>query len=436
MSNENESLGALHPSTRLYRFIVLFFVSMITFGSYFAYDIIGAMADTLVKELGGKRETVANLYTAYSIAAILSVFIGGLLIDWLGTRKSSMLFSILVLLGAIIVAVAESIPVLFIGRFIFGAGSEPLVVAQNAMLARWFKNKELALSFGISLTVARVGTLFSFNTGSLIADHFGGYRAALYASAIFCLVSLLANIVYVILDRRGEKMLELKDQASDKIVVKDIKNFGASYWYITLLCVTFYSAIFPFTALSTDFFAEKWKVPNVASVEGSFFYQVFYNITHMFNTAPGISSIIIFASMVLAPFAGLLVDKIGKRASLMILGSLLMIPAHLMMGLTTIYPAYSMIVLGAAFVLVPAAMWPAIPLVVKKEQIGTAFGLTTMIQNIGLALLPLINGRLRDQTGDYTASMIVFAALGFVGLVFAFLLKMADRKSGDIVEKP
>jgi len=164
-------LGFWNPATRFYRFTVLFFASMLTFGSYFAYDIIGAIAPSLIKDMGAARGTVGTFYTMYSIAAIISVFIGGMLIDRLGTRTASMIFSILVLIGAAMVAYSPSLGWVMAGRFIFGAGSEPLVVAQSAILSRWFKGKELALSFGIALTVSRLGTLFSFNTGELISSH-------------------------------------------------------------------------------------------------------------------------------------------------------------------------------------------------------------------------------------------------------------------------
>lgn len=436
MTTSAPSHRFIDPSTRFYRFSILFFVSLLTFGSYFAYDIIGAIAPSLIEELGAARETVGSFYTMYSVAAIISVLIGGFLIDYLGIRKSSMIFSLLVFGGSALVAYAQSIPVLMIGRFIFGAGSEPLIVAQSAMLARWFKGKELALSFGIALTVSRLGTLFSFNTGELIVSHYGGYRYALIAAMLFCAVSLVANVVFVIMDRYGEKVVELKEEgAEEKIVFEEIKYFPPSFWYVTLLCVTFYSAIFPFTALSTDFFVDKWNIPRVAEASGGFFYQVFNNFLHMFNTAGGISSIIIFASMVLAPFAGHMVDKIGKRATLMIIGSILLIPTYLLLGFTHIYPAIPMIILGASFVLVPAAMWPSVPLIVKKEYVGTAFGLMTFIQNLGLALFPYLNGKLRDMTHSYTASMVMFASLGFFGLLFAFLLKRSDAREGGTLER-
>jgi len=427
---------SISPSSKAYRFTILFFISMLTFGSYFAYDIIGAIAPTLIEELGASRGMVGGFYTIYSIAAIISVLIGGFLIDKLGTRKASMIFSLLVLIGSVLVAFGNNLTIVFIGRFIFGAGSEPLVVAQSAMLSRWFKGKELALSFGIALTVSRLGTLFSFNTGELISSHFGDYRYALIAASLFCLLSLAANMFYIFMDKKGEQALELEDEgAEEKINLKDIKKFKISFWYIAMLCVLFYSAIFPFTALSTDFFVDKWNIPRVIDSSGSFMRQVFSNFFNMFNTAGGISSIIIFASMIFAPFAGHLVDKFGKRASLMIVGSILMIPAYLMLGFTQLYPAYAMIALGAAFVLVPAAMWPSVPLIVPKEQVGTAFGIITFIQNIGLALFPYLNGLLRDTTHNYTASMLMFASLGAFGLVFAFLLRRADLNDKGILER-
>ncbi|MFQ6037874.1 MAG: MFS transporter [Candidatus Aminicenantales bacterium] len=437
-SMEHEPLtraGPFHPARPLYRFVILIFVSSLSFGSYFAYDIVGAISPTLIEELGAARGTLGAFYTMYSIAAILTVLVGGILIDRLGTRKASLLFSLLVLAGAALVWVAKSTFVFFLGRFIFGAGSEPLIVAQSSILARWFKNKELALSFGIALTVSRLGTLFAFNTGELIASVFGSFRYALFSAVLFCMISLGANVVYILMDRRGERILNLRDGSQEKFVFRDIKAFKASYWYVVMLCVTFYSAIFPFTALSTDFFVDKWGIARVAESEGGFFSSVFNNFLHMFSTAGGITSIIIFASMLLAPFAGRLVDRVGKRATLMILGSLIMIPSHLAMGLTRIYPAYPMAALGAAFVLVPAAMWPSVPLIVRKERVGTAFGLMTAIQNIGLGLFPLLNGLLRDITKTYTSSLIMFASLGFFGLVFALLLKRADTREGGALER-
>jgi MFS family permease len=431
-----ESLGFFHPSKRPYRFTILLFISLIVLGSYFAYDSIGALAPTLIDALHLDRSTIGNLYTAYSFAAVIVVFFGGMLYDKLGPRRSSMLLCSLVLLGAIIVAAAHSKWELFAGRLIFGAGSESLIAVQSAIISRWFKGKEMALAFGIALTVSRVGTLFSFNTEELISRYFGSYRIALWAAAGFCLFSLLCNLVYIALDQHGEKVLALpKPEAGDKIVFSDIKKFSSSFWFVVLLCVTFYSAIFPFTALATDMFHDKWGIPLVSSSTGGFLSQVFDNFIHMFSTAPGITSIVIFASMIFAPFAGDLVDRIGKRATVMVVGSLILIPAHLIMGITHWNPIPSMIALGAAFVLVPAAMWPSVPLVVEEKRVGTAFGLMTAIQNLGLGLFPALNGKLRDVTGPYTATQCMFAGLGVVGLIFAFLLLRSDKRHGNTLEQ-
>ncbi|MFY9854750.1 MAG: MFS transporter [Terracidiphilus sp.] len=430
------SLGFFHPSRRPYRFTILLFISLIVLGSYFAYDSIGALGPTLIEALHLDRSTIGNLYTAYSVAAIIVVFFGGMLYDKLGPRRSSMLLCSLVLLGAIIVAAAHSKWELFAGRLIFGAGSESLIAVQSAIISRWFKGKEMALAFGIALTVSRVGTLFSFNTEELISRYFGSYRMALWAAAGFCLFSLLCNLVYIALDQHGEKVLALpRPDAGDKIVFSDIKKFSSSFWFVVLLCVTFYSAIFPFTALATDMFHDKWGIPLVSSSTGGFLSQIFDNFVHMFSTAPGITSIVIFASMIFAPFAGDLVDRIGKRATLMVVGSLILIPAHLIMGITHWNPIPSMVALGVAFVLVPAAMWPSVPLVVEEKRVGTAFGLMTAIQNLGLALFPAVNGKLRDVTGTYTATQIMFAGLGVVGLIFAFLLLRSDRRHGNMLER-
>ena len=431
-----EPLGFFHPSKRPYRFTILLFISLIVLGSYFAYDSIGALAPTLIDALHLDRSTIGNLYTAYSFAAVIVVFFGGMLYDKLGPRRSSMLLCSLVLVGAIIVAAAHSKWELFAGRLIFGAGSESLIAVQSAIISRWFKGKEMALAFGIALTVSRVGTLFSFNTEELISRYFGSYRIALWAAAGFCLFSLLCNLVYIALDHHGEKVLSLpRPDAGDKIVFSDIKKFSSSFWFVVLLCVTFYSAIFPFTALATDMFHDKWGIPLVSSSNGGFMSQVFDNFIHMFSTAPGITSIVIFASMIFAPFAGDLVDRIGKRATVMVVGSLILIPAHLIMGITHWNPIPSMIALGAAFVLVPAAMWPSVPLVVEEKRVGTAFGLMTAIQNLGLGLFPALNGKLRDITGTYTATQCMFAGLGVVGLIFAFLLLRSDKRHGNALEQ-
>jgi MFS family permease len=428
----------MNPASRAYRIAILGLVSFMIFGSYFAYDSVAAIETSLIEAFKADRAAIGTMYSAYSFAAIVAVLVGGFLIDKIGPRRASLLFSAVLTAGACLVAYAPSIGWIYVGRVLFGMGSEPLIVAQSAILARWFRGKELALSFGIALTVSRLGTLFTFNSEALIADRYG-WRAALWVAAALCGASLLTNLLYNVLDKKAEPVLGLGESGgTDEIDWNQLRRgrFSPSFWYVTLLCVTFYSAIFPFTALSTDFFHAKWGIPEANTSGLPFFQAVFFNITHMFTTAQGMTTTIITASMIFAPFAGRLVDRVGRRASFMILGSLLMIPAHLAMGWTMMSPAIPMIVLGAAFVLVPAAMWPSIPLVVDEERVGTAFGLMTAIQNIGLLVFPYLNGKLRDVSSGYGWSQTMFAGLGAVGLVLAILLLAADRKSGNVLERP
>ena len=425
----------MNPTGRPYRFAILLFASLMAFGSYFAYDSVGAIETTLIQVFKADRSAIGAMYSVYSVAAVFAVLFGGVLIDRIGVRRASLVFSALVTVGAAMVAAAPDLPMLYLGRIVFGMGSETMVVAQSAILARWFTGKELALSFGITLTISRLGTLFSFNTEALLAQRMG-FRGALWVAAALCLASLACNWIYTLLDLRAEPVLHLPEAgAGDKIRAADIRKFTPAYWYAVMICVSFYSAIFPFTALATDFFHDKWGLAQASGEGQGFLEGVLYNFTHMFSTAQGTTSIIITASMFLAPFAGNLVDRIGRRASLMILGSLLMIPAHLVMGLTRIAPAYPMIMLGAAFVLVPAAVWPSVPLIVEEQRVGTAFGVMTAVQNLGLLAFPYANGALRDATHGYTASQVMFASLGAVGLISALLLKRADRREGGRLER-
>lgn len=414
--------AGFHPASRLYRFVVLFFVALLLYGSYFAYDSIGALTPLIIDDLGIGREQIGMLYSFYSWPNVVMVFIGGLLTDRFGTRKMSLIFSGLIVVGAVVVAAAPMLASgitafwwMLAGRTIFGIGSESLVICQNAIVAKWFKGKELALAFGLTLTFSRLGTLFSFNTEAAIARHYGDWVIALWAAVLFCGVSLLSNFVYVFLERRALGQVTLGEApAGEKVVLADIKLFGPSYWFIAALCVTFYSAIFPFTAFSTDFFHEKWG------------YSV--------ESAGRLSSLIIFASMMLSPVLGGVVDKIGRRGTMMLAGSLLLVPGFLTLGFTEVTPVAPMVVLGLAFSLVPAALWPAVPLIVPEKAVGTAFGLITMIQNFGLAAFPWLVGSLRDATQSYTAGMAVFAALGLLGFIFAGLLKRADARAGGRLE--
>ncbi len=434
--NAPEDRSWTHPARRPYRFAVLLVASFFLYGSYFAYDSVGAIEDYLMKSMNIGQSEVGGMYSLYSWGAIFTLFLAGWLIDRIGTRRSSLLFAGVVTLGAVVVAAAPGIRTLHAGRFIFGAGSEALIVSQSAILARWFRGKELAFAFGASLTIMRLATMFSFNTEALIAERMGP-GAALWVAAGLCLLSTGACAIYYFLDRRAEPALGLSETgAPDRIKPGEIFRFSLSYWHLAFVCLLFYSAIFPFTSLSTNFFHEKWSLPLAVSTDGGFVAAVLANFRHMFSTAPGTTSIVTFMSLLFAPFAGIMVDRFGARATIMVLGCALMIPVYLLLGFTGLAPRFPMLLLGASFVLVPAALWPAVPLIVRRGRLGTAYGLMTLIQNFGLMLFPWLNGKLRESTGAYSASMVMFSCLGAVALVLAIRMLSNDRAGGRVLERP
>jgi MFS family permease len=181
--------------------------------------------------------------------------------------------------------------------------------------------------------------------------------------------------------------------------------------------MTFYSAIFPFTNHAPRFLQTKFGLS--AAMGGQY------------------TSYIMAASMIFTPLLGLLVDKIGHRGKIMIIGSLLLVPAHLLLGLTFLHPVFSFIILGISFSLVPAALWPAVPILVKEKFLGTAFGLIAWIQMIGLFVFPWLAGKIVDLSGDdYTNMELMFASLGFFGVLFSILLIRANKKQNLGLELP
>jgi nitrate/nitrite transporter NarK len=289
----------------------------------------------------------------------------------------------------------------------------------DKILSRWFKGKELGFAFGLLITIARLGTFAALNTATRIQAWGDSWRLAIWVSAVIMFVSFTLFLVYSGIDKAKEKYFkrEEKEGEAEKFVFQDIYKFKPSFWFVSLLCMTFYSAIFPFTAFSTIFLQAKF---GFSAVLGGFY-----------------TSLVVFASMIFTPLLGLLVDKIGKRGIMMIFGSLLLVPAHSILGLTYIHPVIPMIMIGISFSLVPAALWPVIPIMVEERRLGTAFGLMTCIQNIGLTVFPFLAGKIRDLSGgEFTKTMIMFSCLGFVGLVFSLLLKSADKREGAGIELP
>ena len=352
--------------SRLYRWMVLIFVSLAMFGNYYVYDCIAPIADLLSKQLGFSDSNIGLLQAIYSIPNVIMVLIGGYIVDRIGTRKAIFIFGTLCLLGAIVTVLSGRLAVMAGGRLIFGMGAESLIVAVTTATAKWFRGKELSFAFGINLMIARLGSWLAQNSPTWARFAYGNWRSPLLISVAFGTFCVTGAIAYWAMEVYAEKRYELGHAGStDKVVFSDVYKFGVSYWYIVALCIVFYSAIFPFETFAIKFFIE---AHGTSRELGGFLVSILTAFT-MFGT----------------PAFGLFADKIGKRALLMMLGSLLLIPVYLMMGYTHVSLYVPMAMMGIAFSLIPAVMWPSVAYIVEQSKLGTAYGLMTMIQNIGLA---------------------------------------------------
>lgn len=403
------------------RWWILVLMGWVIFGAYYAYDAVSPIADFIMRDMELSRAQYGLLFSFYYLPNFVMVLVGGILLDRIGIRKAGGLFVSLCALGVLLTAAASgrSFAVMLAGRLIYGLGSESLIITQNKILSKWFRGKELALAFGLNLMVARLGTFAALNSAARIQALSGSWKLALWVSSVIMFISLALFFVYSGIDRSKEPYFPKTSlvTAEDKIVLRDIFAFRPSFWFVSLLCMTFYSAVFPFTAFSTVFLQSKF---GFSAVKGGFY-----------------TSLVITGTMFFTPLFGYMVDRIGRRATMMILGSLLLVPVHLSLALTHFSPVVAMVVLGIAFSLVPAAMWPAIPIMVEEKRLGTAFGLMTLIQNVGLTLFNWLAGKITDlSAGNYQNTIIMFAVLGGVGFLFALLLRQAALREGSRIELP
>ena len=405
---------ASQPSSA-YRWLVLVVISLAMFGNYYIYDSIAPIADILKSDLGFSDENIGSLYSVYSVAAVLILLAGGMIVDRWGTVKSTILFGGICALAGILNAVSSELWVMLSARFLLGIGAEPLIVAITCALAKWFKGKELAFAFGVNLTIARLGS-YAADLSPTWADfaYEGGWQPPLMIAAGIGLLCLLGAIFYGILEVAAKRKHSLGEAgATDKFVISDLFTFSKSFWFITLLCVTFYSAIFPFRSFSIKYFIDAWELTR--DVAGQF------------------NSILPLAAMIATPIFGLMCDKMGKRALFMIFGSILLLPVYLMMGLQVTPLSIPVIMMGIAFSLIPAVMWPSVAYIVEERRLGTAYAVMFLIQQLGVAGMNWLVGRTNDvnqasasNPDGYIPMLMIFSVLGFLALAFAIMLRREE----------
>jgi MFS family permease len=397
-----------------YRWVVLVVISLAMFANYYVYDSIAPIADILKSDLGFTDANIGSLYSVYSIAAVIVLLLGGLLIDRFGTAKSTILFAAICTVAGIVNAVSSDLNVMLTARFLLGLGSEPLIVAITTALAKWFKGKELSFAFGINLMIARLGSMGADWSPTWAGFAYDGWQGPLIVAAVIGLLVLGAALAYGALEKVASRRYGLgKAGETDKLVLSDLFRFSRSFWFVVLLCVTFYSAMFPFRSFSIKFFIESWEFTR--EVAGRY------------------NSMLPFAAMIATPLFGLWVDKVGKRALFMVFGSFLLMPVFLMMAyhLTPLW--VPMIMMGVAFSLIPAVMWPSVAYIVEERRLGTAYSVMTLIQQIGVAGMNWTIGRTNDAFGASAANpmghapgMWIFSILGFLALFFAVMLRREE----------
>jgi len=435
-------------SSPVARWTVLIVVAFTMFCGYFITDVMAPLMDLLKDEF----QWTATEYGIFNMAyGWLNVFlfmliIGGIILDKLGMRITGSLSCTLMIIGCALKYYAVSQPfageifglktqvfIACIGFAIFALGIEMTGITVTKVIVRWFKGYEMALAMGIQVAVARLGTALAMSTTIPLAKSFGSLSAPiLFGLGALC-IGLIAFLVFCVMDRKLDaSAVNIEEVKEEPFRIKDIgfivKNKG--FWLIAILCVLFYSAVFPFLKYATSLMINKYNVaPELAG---------------------NIPAILPFGTILLTPLFGGIYDRKGKGATIMIIGATILIAVHAMFAMPFLniwwFAASLMILLGIGFSLVPSAMWPSVPKIIPENKLGTAYSMIFWVQNIGLSLVPLLIGWVLDKyctvvtdgvsRYDYTIPMIIFMCFGTLAFVTAWLLKIEDKKKGYGLEKP
>jgi MFS family permease len=453
---EFSSLSERQQSRLRWSFLLL--VSVALSFSFYAWESLSPIKETLQINLGFNSTEYGLLISVYSIPNTLffMAILGGVLSDRFGIRKTGLLFALFCMAGTLLTVYGASdffrnggvgfdllssfaarfspeLKMMIVGRFVFGLGAETFNIVVLKILVKWFKGHKMALAFAVMTILGRMGTALVLIASPVLIEARTGWTTSLWFAALVMIAGLALFLIYMRLDRTYEHDVDLSD-AEDEFHLSDITSLlkNRAFMLICLLCVTFYSAFFPFLSFLPDFLHNKFDLS--------------------LRLSGLLSSIVIWGTIVFIPFVGRFVDQRGKITSLLIYGSALLATTHLLLSLSRVTPFLGMVLLGVSFTLVPAALWPAVPRVVDENRIGTAYGIMTWIQSLGLLVFPFVAGRITDLSNpditteilesgarnlDYTSTTLMFAALGVCGLFFALFLKREDRQRlGNILELP
>ncbi len=438
---------------------MLVIVSLLMSANYYFYDALSPLKSILQEHLHFSSRDFGIVAGVYSFpnTFLLMAILGGIILDKLGIRPTGFLFAVFMVIGALLTAYGASdiyraggagyhmmssfwpsyspeLKMMSLGMLLFGLGAETSIVVTTKILVKWFRGYEIALAFALNLGIARLGTALAFNLSPrLILPH--QWNFAIWFAVMLLLIGFLTFMIYLMFDIKIDRQVKSTGSLlnpDEEFHIADLKKLftNRSFLFIAFMCVTFYAAVFPFLKYAPDFFYHKFGISRIA--------------------AGDVASLLPYGTVIFTPIFGWFVDKKGKTASLMIWGSLLLIFVHLAFSFTSINPYVLMIVLGIAFSLVPAAMWPAVSRLVPDHFLGTAYGTMFSLQNLGLFAIPILAGRLLDVTNpgitpdmiehgaklNYTPTMLLFAGLSVLGFLFALLLKWDDKTSGYGLQLP
>ena len=434
-------------------------VSFTMMTGYYINYVISPLKPYLEEYMGWNSQDFGLWNSAYGWFNVFffMLIIGGLILDKLGIRFTGIMASFIMIAGTILqyIALADLFPMeghIFgiktqiaigsVGFAVFGVGVETAGITVSKIIVKWFKGKELALAMGLEMATARLGTAMALIVPVPLALLFGidgipSITAPVMLGLGLLVAGFIAFIWYTFMDRKLDKSVSEAangDEDEESFALSDIlfiiKNRG--FWLIAFLCVLFYSGVFPFLYYATDLMVNKYGLdPEVAGL---------------------VPSLLPFGTILLTPIFGNIYDRMGKGATIMLIGSFMLVFVHVMFSIPFLdnwmFAAFLVIVLGVTFSLVPSAMWPSVPKIIPEKQLGTAYALIFWVQNWGLMGVPYLIGwqlekycRVYNADGsfshyDYMIPMMTFAAFGVLAVIVAFMLKAEDKKKGYGLQMP
>lgn len=449
-----QKISKMMNDSPLARWTVLVLVALMMFFAYMFVDVMSPLKSLVESKLGWDSGVFGKYAASEYILNVCGFLIlAGIILDKLGVRFSGILSAGLMVFGAGLkfIAVSDwfqstafcgwldswwvelpgSAKMASLGFMIFGCGCEMEGTNVSKILAKWFKGKEMALAMGLEMAIARLGVFGVMWIAPLISEKFDN---SILAPVGFCgallVIGLINFIIFGIMDRKFDSQLvdaglaTAEKSPEDEFHISDLKAIFTSkmFWIVSLLCVLYYSAIFPFQRYATNFLEETLAIDAASAAK-------------LFSCFP-------ILAMVMTPMLGIFLDRKGKGATMLMFGSIIMIVCHL--SFAFILPAFPqkwfalllIVVLGISFSLVPAALWPSVPKIIDEKILGSAYCLIFWVQNIGLCLVPMLIGSLRASTGSYFVPMLVFSSFGVLAFILSIYLKAEDKKKGYGLELP